>query len=128
MSFSPLAMAGGICSSRWNRISLGMLPRQLFLELGTIVLLHAIDYVLSFIHLPFNLFAVVPVIRKARMDISERQLGELRGDFIGRLALKLVPDVDVVNANPSATIQGFPPQTLGLLSICLMSLGSMSRL
>ena len=63
-----------------------MLARQLFSELGWILLLHASDNVLSFSHLPVDLFAVVPVIGKGCMDISQGQLREVRGDFIGCLA------------------------------------------
>ena len=47
------------------------------------------------------------------MDISQRQLGEVRGDFIVCLALKLVPDVDVLNANASADNARFSAANTG---------------
>ena len=90
-----------------------MPARQLFLELGRILLLHASDQVLGFTHLPLDLFAVVPVIGKGCMDIRQGQLGEVRGDVIGCLALKLVPDLDVVNPNASADDARFSAANAG---------------
>src|SRR6266480_4696874 len=94
----PSAMAGSKCSARWNRMVLGMEFRESLLQFGRSNLgLHIRDEGFLVGHLPQDLVLVVPKISQCRVDIGERQLGKRRNDFVGRLTLEFMPDVDVLD-------------------------------
>ncbi len=80
--------------------------------------LHLLDELGLVLHLPLNLIAMVPVVRKGGIDVRHRQMLEARNDLVGRKPLQFMPDVDVLNTNARAGDARLPPQTFGLLTMC----------
>src|SRR5207249_2257608 len=105
---NPSAMAGSTCSSRWNRIVLGIEFREFLRQLGgTGPGLHLGNEGFVVLHLPEDLVLVVPEIRQGRVDIRKRQLRELGDNLIGRLALEFVPHINVLHADSRVGDAGF---------------------
>lgn len=48
------------------------------------LLLHLLDEIAFFLHLPLNIVAMVPVVGQSGVNIAHRQMREARNDLVGR--------------------------------------------
>src|SRR5262249_48239331 len=107
---SPSAIAGSTFSSRWNLIvrGIGLQFGEFFRKrAGTCLAFHIFDESLFFRHLIVNFVRPGKEVRERSVDLGVIELWERGDDLVDGFAIKLVPNVDVLDANASARDASF---------------------
>src|SRR4051812_47652278 len=98
----PLARSEGQLSSRWNRIALGISSRHNLLQERRLFRLQGRrDRFLLFQEAP-DFVPMVVVVSQGRVDVRERQSGMSHGDFFRTHPHPLMPEDDILHADPMA--------------------------